>query len=198
MPARDRPTSRIRSGVNRPRNEEGGARDWYREGPASYYRDHGATYANPHAPIVAECLSEAIVRWKLDLSCVLDLACGAGEVTVAIRDRCGSVAGIDPFTHEAYTRATGLPCELMSFEAISTGSLRGRSFSLVVCSFAMHLCPASRLPALVMELAEVTAGLLILTPHKKPVLKPVWGFAAKGELLHRRVRARLYEREAGA
>jgi hypothetical protein len=174
------------------------ARDWYREGVASHYREHGRDYANPHAPIVRALLDDVVPRWSLDLAHVLDLACGAGEVTVALRDsvslrdRATRIDGIDPFTGDAYRRATGQPCEPISFEQIAAGALRGRRYSLVVCSFAMHLCPESMLPALGTELAQVTPRLLILTPHKRPALRESHGWTLSGERIRERVRARLY------
>jgi hypothetical protein len=176
-------------------NSDDGARAWYQDGPADYYREHGANYSNPHAPIVAACLDRARVDWNLDLTSVLDLACGAGEVTVGLQPHCKQIAGIDPFTHDAYTRVTGLPCERMTFEDISVGGLRGRSYSMIVCSFAMHLCPLSRLPALVMALSQIAPALLILSPHKRPAIRDDWGFVLQLEAVHQRVRTRIYTRQ---
>ena len=65
--------------------------------------------------------------------------------------------------------------------------------ALVVCSFALHLCEASWLPRVVQELSRATDDLLILTPHKRPQLKPEWGFDLVAERLHERVRARRYQ-----
>ena len=33
-----------------------GARDWYEEGVADHYREHGSSYRNPHALIIDRCL----------------------------------------------------------------------------------------------------------------------------------------------
>jgi hypothetical protein len=169
-----------------------GARDWYRGGVAAHYRAHGRDYANPHAPIIRSLLIDVTTRWSLDLSHVLDLACGAGEVTVSLQSLAAHIAGIDPFTGDAYTRNTGLPCESLTFEQIASGALRDRRYSLVACSFAMHLCPVSMLPALGTELAQVAPRLLILTPHKRPRLTATHGWTLTDEAVRERVRARLY------
>lgn len=169
-----------------------GARNWYREGVAAHYRAHGHDYTNPHAAVVCALLNDAAGRWSLDLSHVLDLACGAGEVTLSLVDRARRIDGIDPFTGDAYTRATGLPCEPLTFEQIAGGALRDRRYSLVVCSFAMHLCPESMLPALGTGLAQIAPRLLILTPHKRPTLRESHGWTLANESTRDRVRARLY------
>jgi hypothetical protein len=98
----------------------------------------------------------------------------------------------DPYTHDAYEHRTGQPCERHTFEDIAAGALRGRRYTLVVCSFAMHLVEESRLPALCWALGEISDRLLILTPHKRPHLRPEWGWSLTHEILHGRVRARLY------
>ena len=150
-------------------------------------------------------------EWPLDLTHVLDLAAGSGEVTLALqtnhvawasrpRDEKNLVretptprmSAIDPYTAQAFTDRTKLPCETLSFEDIAAGAIRGRSYSLIVCSFAMHLCDESRLPALCWALAEVSRQLLILTPHKRPIIKPEWGWRLERERVHERIRARLY------
>jgi hypothetical protein len=167
-------------------------------GPAQYYREHGRDYRNPHEPILRELIRRTVSAWSLDLSHVLDLAAGSGEVTLALRDLSDAPPGmqidaIDPFTGDAYAARTGSRCETFTFEAIAAGALRGRSYSLIVCSFAMHLVEESRLPALAWALAEIAPHLLILTPHKRPNLKPAWRWVLTREMLHDRVRARLYD-----
>lgn len=162
-------------------------------GARGYYEQHGREYRNPHEPIVREVLTVAVDRWALDLRSVLDLACGSGEVTLRLRELgAAEIRGIDPYTCEAYQARTGSPAEALSFEQIAGGALAGRRHSLIVCSFAMHLIATSWLPALLLQLATVAPALLILTPHKRPAIRPAWGWRLDDELLHERVRARIY------
>jgi SAM-dependent methyltransferase len=161
-------------------------------GVAGFYEQFGATYSNPHEPQIKMLLEKLIPDWSLDLSSVLDLACGSGEVSSVILNHGGQVTGIDPFTFEAYQKRTGLEAEQFSFEDIANGVLENRRFSLIVCSFALHLVEASRLPTVAFQLAQIANTLLILTPHKRPNLKAEWGWSLESELLETRVRARLY------
>ena len=164
-----------------------------RHGCDAWYRKYGNEYRNPHEPIVALSLRNAVTRWKLDLSNVLDLAAGSGEVTLALREVGASqITGVDPFTYEAYLGRTGTPAERISFEQIAACAMAGRRFSLIVCSFGLHLCERSRLPGLCLQLAQLAPKLLILTPHKRPNIEPRWGWRLENEFLLQRVRTRLY------
>lgn len=170
-------------------------------GPKAFYEKHGHAYRNPHEKLIRTALRELAATGGLDLSNVLDLAAGSGEVTLAVRELGGKAAGVDPYTHAAYLERTGQVCEQMTFEQTAAGALAGRNYSLVVCSFAMHLVEVSRLPLLAGALAEVSPALLILTPHKRPILEPGWGWWLEeertyttGEPDHLRCRARLYGR----
>ncbi len=164
-------------------------------GVTEYYAQHGATYRNPHEAQVRAVLSAALPTWGLDLAHVLDLACGSGEATRVLYDLgAEAVQGIDPYTGAAYTTRTGQTAERLRFEDIAAGVLSGRAYSLIVCSFALHLVAASRLPALCWRLAEVAPALVVVTPHKKPELRAAWGWHLHAEQLTQRVRARCYYR----
>ncbi len=165
---------------------------YVREGPEEFYRRHGGDYRNPHEHIVQAILAQAAAAWPLDLSRVLDLACGSGEVTMALRELGAAVEGVDPFTGDAYLARTGTPALSLSFENIAWGSLAGQQFSLIVCSFALHLLEESRLPSLCYALSRLSPALLVVTPLKRPQVKPSWGWILVDELLYQRVRARLY------
>jgi len=143
---------------------------------------------------VRQTIHTAVAAWRLDLAHVLDLACGSGEVTLALRElEAGAIDGLDPYTGAAYQARTGQPAEAISFEAIASGILEGRRYSLVVCSYALHLLAPSRLPRLAYQLSRVAGALLVLTPHKRPSLRPEWGWALTGEMVVQRVRARGYQ-----
>ena len=165
-----------------------------RYGAEPYYRQFGAQYRNPHELAVRRAVQEAVAAWGLNLTRVLDLACGSGEVTLALRDDLGATAieGLDPYTGAAYQARTGQPAEALTFEAIAGGALDGRRYSLVVCSYALHLVSPSRLPRLAYQLSRVAGALLVLTPHKRPHLRPEWGWALAGDMVVDRVRARCY------
>ena len=162
-------------------------------GVTGFYASSGATYRNPHEMIIRRLLHQVCLEWDCDLSDVLDLACGSGEVTLGLRELGANTSGIDPFTGAAYLERTGLTAEALSFDDICAGALEGRRYSLIVCSFALHLADISKLPVLAHQLARVSPALLILTPHKRPALKPAWGWALMQETMLERVRARLYK-----
>jgi hypothetical protein len=167
-------------------------------GVRGFYAESGAAYRNPHEPEVRRCIDVAVKTWRPDLSRVLDLAAGSGEATLALWD-LGAVRidGIDPYTAAAYLARTGQAAEQFTFGDVAAGALAGRRYSLVVCSFALHLCEASRLPAVAQHLSLVGAELLIVTPHKRPVIKPEWGWNLVGEIVVERVRARFYRSSSG-
>jgi SAM-dependent methyltransferase len=162
-------------------------------GVAGYYERHGAAYRNPHEPVVRALLRQAVAGWGLDLTHALDLACGSGEVTLALREIGGArIDGIDPHTGEAYFARTEQRAESFTLEQVSSGALAGRNYSLIVCSFAMHLVDVSWLPALLAQLGLISDRLLILTPHKRPAIKAEWGWVLTDEIMIDRIRARLY------
>jgi hypothetical protein len=164
-------------------------------GVEGFYQRFGGSYRNPHEPAIRAALQAAIACWDLPPGRLLDLACGSGEVTLALRELGrGAIDAIDPYTHQAYAERTGQVAERLTFEQIAAGALNGRSYGTIVCSFALHLVALSRLPALAMQLSQIGQGLLVLTPHKRPQLRPEWGWLCAGELVVERVRARYYRR----
>lgn len=169
-----------------------------RHGADAYYRGHADDYSNPHEPEVRHAIGLAATRWELDLSRVLDLAAGSGEATLALRELgTGAIDASDPFLFAQYERRTGQPCERFSFEDVAAGALAGRSYTLVVCSFALHLAEPSRLPGICYQLSLVSPALLILTPHKRPRIQFDWGWQLQHELVWSRVRCRLYQAATG-
>jgi hypothetical protein len=166
-----------------------------RHGVTGFYERYGASYRNPHEPAIRAALRLAVAHWHPPLDHVLDLACGSGEVTLALRELgYMMIDGIDPYTYDAYAERTGLTAARHSFEQIAAGALADLNYSSIVCSFALHLVAPSRLPALTAQLGLISDTLLVLTPHKRPQLKPEWGWSLTGELLVERVRARCYKR----
>lgn len=168
-------------------------------GVAKFYAEEGQSYRNPHEVSARFALAQAVKKWRLDLSRVLDLACGSGEMTLELRDLgAGEIEGVDPFTGDAYRERIGRDAAGVSFEQIAAGALAGRRYSLIVCSYALHLVEPSRLPGLLAALGELSSTLLILSPHKRPRLDPAWGWRLVDEIYPQRVRTRLYSREPTA
>jgi 2-polyprenyl-3-methyl-5-hydroxy-6-metoxy-1,4-benzoquinol methylase len=164
-------------------------------GVKGYYQKYGPSYRNPHDPAVAELLRRSAKAWKLRPGRFLDLACGSGEVTLALAKLgFAEIDGIDPYTAEAYRARTGRDAETLTFEQIAAGALSGRIYDTIVCSFALHLLEPSRLPGLLARLAEIAYTLIVLTPTKRPRIEPETGWIEVDEVLHDRVRARLYAR----
>ncbi len=166
-------------------------------GVEGYYKAHGSDYRNPHEDAVGAALRLAAHTWQLDLSHVLDLACGSGEATLVLRSLGAKrVDGIDPYTGQAYLARTGVVAAAVRFEDIALGSLAGGRWSAIVCSYALHLIEASWLPAVCRALAEASDTLVVITPHKRPEIRSGWGWGPAAEIRHDRTRSRLYRRAA--
>lgn len=91
-----------------------------------FYQQFGDDYRNPHEPAINRTIEVAVRKWPLDLQKVLDLACGSGEVTLALNNLgYDNIDGIDPYTYNAYWQRTGKRAENYSFEEIGTGVLWG-------------------------------------------------------------------------
>lgn len=164
-------------------------------GADGYYRQFGAQYRNPHETIIRHSLNHVWSEWGIAPQRVLDLACGSGEVTLALSGfALSELIGVDPYTGNAYEARTGHRCLPYSFEQIEQGVLSSESFDLIVCSFALHLAEVSRLPLLCYQLAQISPLLIVLTPHKRPQLRKEWGWQLQQEYLYERVRTRLYHR----
>jgi SAM-dependent methyltransferase len=158
-----------------------------------FYEKFSDEYRNPHESAIRKVLQLAAAKWSVDFSNVLDLACGSGEVTLALKSLgCAKIDGIDPYTGNAYFNRTGQVAEAYTFEDIAGGIISDRSYSLIVCSFAMHLVNSSRLPLLAYQLRLIAHSMIIVTPHKRPELKPEWGWLFLDEIAVDRVRARFY------
>ncbi|KAG2484823.1 hypothetical protein HYH03_016390 [Edaphochlamys debaryana] len=65
-------------------------------------------------------------------------------------------------------------------------------FDLTVCSFALHLCPPSRLHGTLSALALASRWLMVLAPHKRPHVGPQHGWALAAASRLQRTQLRLY------
>lgn len=178
----------------------------YAGGVDKYYSEHASTsYRNPHYPGIVKTLSTFLdVYAKVSSSAtpsdqeiptlqVLDMAAGSGEATEAILNwgkrrllkkipsspLSFKIVATDPFTGPAYKDRTGRECLALSFADIANGLLPDQPeiYDIVICSFALHLLTeSSQLWALLNALATRAKYLVVLAPHKKPSIKPEWGW----------------------
>ena len=159
-------------------------RNMYSElGVDEFYKEFGNEYKNPHSEIIKKLLADVEVGDR-----VLDLCCGSGEVTRCFPEK--DVIGCDPYTHKLYSKLTGREVLTYSFKDIALGALADYSFDTVICSFALHLCEDSMLNPVLYQLASISDKLIILTPHKRPVIKSYWHLDR--EVIIDRVRLREY------
>jgi len=98
-------------------------------GAQGYYEEYGADYRNPHEGAIRAILREAFAdrSWGLRVTRLLDLACGSGEASIALRDLGCPIERIDacdPYTQAAYARRVGRPAEAHGVRR--GGGARGR------------------------------------------------------------------------
>lgn len=161
------------------------------EGVDPYYRNHANEYENPHGGIVKGLLSNYQQLNSLGSS-VLDLCCGNGLVTKAIADEVPVVIGCDPYMTEQYRQQTGRECYKYDFLGLSQEPNLPK-VDTVVCSFALHLCPASLLPAVLYNLSQISGKLTVISPNKKPCIKDFWQL--EDVVIHNRVRMMIYSKK---
>ena len=162
-------------------------------GVEGYYKEHSADYTNPHFEKISYLLNLDEVKARIGTK-VLDLCCGGGEVTTILsaQGKNYEIDGLDPYTATAYKKNTGKDCMPYSFKDIVLGALNGKKYDTIICSFAMHLCELSMLNMLLYQLVNICDTLIILTPHKRPVIKSWWKMDK--EILHEKVKLRIYSK----
>lgn len=173
---------------------------YQQHGVQGYYTAHGSTYRNPHDQQLRRALYAGLDSFAAVCDSapirILDLACGSGEATMGCiawaKERPLDITAADPFTFEAYEARVGQAAEQFSFEDVEAGILQDRSFDLCICSFAMHLVPPSRLYLVLFQLAMSCRYLLLLSPHKKPIIQENTGWSLRLIETHQRVHVRLF------
>lgn len=181
-------------------------------GAEAYYKNHGSKYRNPHFATLNEVLpamldsmlvpalgaSEGMAA--LEFSC-LDFCCGSGEFTQILDIWCQkkgakcTITGADPFTREAYSKATNRVARDWSFASVCDGVLddEGATFDLVVISYAIHLLDPSRMYSFFNAMANHSKYMLIISPTKnKGLVSSAHGWEATGYETNRKVHLRLY------
>lgn len=149
-------------------------------GVERYYQQNGANYVNPHKYDI-----ERLIKKKLHPKNkfigqehrILDLACGSGEITLVLKQLgYNNITGIDPYTHLKYEEMTGLKCRQLNFVDIVNGELDEERYHIVIISYALHLVKESMLHSFCQKLAQMSKQLIIISPHKFPVMKEHFGW----------------------
>lgn len=162
-------------------------------GVKNFYKWYYDQYNNPHEPIIKKAIQYINNNWDVDFSNTLDLACGTGEVTRILVDLgYNNIEGVDAYSCDFYNKKTNKNCEPISFDDIIKGNLDDKKYSIIVCSFALHLLEPSKLPIFLYKIAQISNQLLILSPHKKPEIKEEWGWILDEEINIDKVRIRLF------
>lgn len=155
------------------KDEEAVRKQYERHGVEGFYKKQGASYTNPHFLQIERLLKQNESR--IDFSQILDFCCGSGEVTQVVRSLGYSkTTASDPFTAKAYQKNIGEDCFDWSFEDVMKGQLQG-TYSAILSSFALHLCPEEQLFLLSYQLFQHTQQLVVITPHKRPALEQYEG-----------------------
>jgi SAM-dependent methyltransferase len=168
-------------------------------GVKQYYEQSGSDYANPHRYDI-----ERLIRKKLTPGhnpylrvedSILDLACGSGEATVALQHlNYKNIAGVDPYTFAKYKEVTGLPCAEHTFLDILNGAMDGHHFDAIVISYALHLVKEGMMHDFCSKLTELCDKLLVIAPHKFPVMKETYGWREVEHFVLDRVHLRVFEK----
>uniref|UniRef100_A0A7S1AKF1 Methyltransferase domain-containing protein n=1 Tax=Noctiluca scintillans TaxID=2966 RepID=A0A7S1AKF1_NOCSC len=177
-------------------------------GAVGFYAAKGAQYVNPHDVTLREALVNALNVWRDEgllgddsgaLHRVLDVACGSGEASLAFEawaEQTGfehAVDACDPYTYEAYARRSGRQAHRWSFEDVADGILDAEEpYDVLLCSFCLHLLDRSWLSLTLSAMARAARLLIVLTPHKRPTIDKRTGWDQLDEMVHHRVRVRLY------
>lgn len=158
------------SGKNRPFESVSAIRTEYEElGVEDFYKKKGKEYINPHLKDIEQSIKTIVDSGTVDLSNVLDLASGTGEVT-NILNNLGyyKIEATDPYMWKEYEDNTGYKCMKFSFSDIQKGELKNKKYSAVICSYALHLADKSILHDLFWELSMISDFLIIISPNRRP------------------------------
>ena len=147
-------------------------------GVEAFYKQNGDTYQNPHEAQIQKLVKRNAVKYNC--SSVLDLACGGGEVTRALQEiKIETIIGCDPYTHRLYEKLTQKKCFTFTFDDFIRGKhlevWKEKQFGVIICSFALHLQPEKKLFPLISALFFLTDTLVVITPHKRPMLETLEG-----------------------
>ena len=157
-----------------------------------FYQNFSSDYKNPHKDIIIKLLEDFMFFKRKDIK-IMDLSCGDGLVTEYLKNKgFVNIFGVDPYFKDIYEDKTKKKCYKKDFKTLPLSN-EIPECDLVICSFAMHLCDKSMLPALLYKLAELSKEMIIITPHKRPEINLIWKL--ESEALKDKVRLRSYKKE---
>lgn len=136
-----------------------------------FYQENSNTYENPHEPIIHSHLNQLIRTGDISQGKILDLCCGTGQVTNFLKTKgFRQITGVDPYTNIEYQKRTNCRAYNFDFRYIAQKGLPEK-YDVIICSFALHLCPESLLPQVLWALSQSCKKLIIISPNKKPKIK---------------------------
>ena len=158
------------SGKTRPFESVTAIRTEYEDlGVDDFYKKKGKDYINPHLEYIKQSIKTIVDSGSVDLSNVLDLASGTGEVTNILNDLgYYDIEATDSYLFKEYEDNTGYKCMKYSFQDIQQGKLRDKKYSAIICSYALHLADKSILHGVFWELSMISDYLVIISPNKRP------------------------------
>lgn len=159
---KNRPYESIRSGYEK-------------YGVDDFYIKNGDKYINPHFNDIKKSIEKIINSNIIDLSSVLDLSAGTGEVSsVLINNGITNIDATEPFLCNEYEKNIGQKCIRYTFKNIYDGKLDNKKYSTIICSYAIHLCEKSILPVLMWRLSLISKYLVIISPNKNTNIKDIF------------------------
>ena len=162
-------------------------------GVKNFYKFNYDQYNNPHKPIIHKSIEFVNNNWKIDFSKTLDLAAGLGEVTgILLKLGYNNIDAVDAYSCKYYEDETNRKCSTISFDDIINGALDNEHYTIIVCSFALHLLETSKLSIFLYKISQISDQLLILSPHKRPEIREEWCWILQNEMVIDKVRTRLY------
>lgn len=160
-------------------NQTMGFRLHYKQGVESFYINNGNRYKNPHIKSIQQSISILIKQINLVAKLpILDFCAGGGEVSLALAQLniTNTIIGSDPYTYQLYEYNTGNKTYRWSFDDVMNCSLEDFDFNIIICSYALHLCPKEKLKLVSLELSKHCRYLGVITPFKAPLLHEEHGF----------------------
>jgi SAM-dependent methyltransferase len=173
-----------------------GFRAKYSVGVDTYYSSC-SHYSNPHSSKFAAII-EKVISWlpfnlkeSSTTKPVLDLACGSGQITkLLILNGIENVLGLDPHLGEQYRSEVGKPVFNNSFEDICHFRVVLPKCSLIICSYALHLC--ADLLNLLTTLKLSCDYLCVISPHGLPHIPPDSGWTTHFDFKYANIKVHLY------